>query len=412
MIDPRHLKSNQRHVLSRILLLRTIALSLALVLILVFEQQLGKSLLSETLVIVLIGGALLVGATFLRLKSAVSVSLIEIAVHLIADAILLIAFISLLGGATNPFIYYYLVLIAVAAATLTQTVAWLYCGSAVIAYSLMMYFDLADHAHHGFNEFQLHLVGMWFNFFGSAVLMCLFISRFAAALQAREAALAKTREENLRNEHLVGIGTVAASTAHNLGTPLNSISIILSEFDFNDKNEMRSDIDIALNQVERAKNTLRELQLLTEPEQLANKQLTIAQLNETLKEHYLLSNPRVLPTFTFDNATSSVKISTDILLQHAIINLIDNAVREAKQSVTVYSTLEKGGINIVIEDDGNGFSREQLKNWAQPVKQSEGLGIGIFLANHSIEKADGQVMAARTEDNKTRVVIELPLVKA
>lgn len=402
-------KSNQRHVLSRILVLRAIALSLASVLIWFFEQQLDRSLLSQTMLVVLIGGALLVISSVVRLRSTVAVSLIEVGVHLFADAVLLIALVSLSGGATNPFIYYYLVLIAVSAATLPQMAAWIYCGSAVIAYSVLMYFDLAAHAHHGFNDFQLHLLGMWLNFVGSAVLMCLFISRFSAALQARETALAKTREEHLRNEHLVGIGTVAASTAHNLGTPLNSISILLSDFDYKDEDEMRSNINIALSQIQRAKSTLKKLQQLADPTHLIDEHLSIKELNARIQEHYILANPRIMPAFKIDEDAALAKISTDLLLEHAIINLIDNAIREAKIGVNVHSKKHDDSINIIIEDDGNGFSSEQLKNWAQPMKKSEGLGIGIFLANHSIEKAGGRVMATRTKQNKTRVLIELPL---
>lgn len=398
-----------QQALSRILLLRVLALSLALVIIFVFEARLGRSILGTKLILALFGACAFCFATFLRLRRKTPVSLLELSIHLLADALLLITLVVLTGGATNPFIYYYLVLIGVAAAALPQMAAWLYCGSAVLAYSLLMYLDLGALAHHGLNDFQLHLLGMWFNFVGSAALMCLFVSRFSNALREREAALSQVREKNLRNEQLIGIGTIATSTAHRLATPLNSISIILSELNTHSDAETEEDIQLAQTQIQRAKNTLKNLQALADPEENISSTNNLKELSNVLQEHYLLVNSEIQPQLIFADEYLDRPVSVSLLLQHALINLIDNAIRSAKSSVRIMADFQNDMLRLIIEDDGEGFTKQQLENWGQPMQNSEGLGIGIFLANHSIENFGGHVFATRTSDNKTRITVQLPI---
>jgi len=67
-----------------------------------------------------------------------------------------------------------------------------------------------EHSEHMPN-FQLHLVGMWVTFVVSAALITTFVSRMAAAIRSRELTLAKARENELRNEQLVAIGSLAAA---------------------------------------------------------------------------------------------------------------------------------------------------------------------------------------------------------
>ena len=70
---------------------------------------------------------------------------------------------------------------------------------------------------------------MWLTFVISALTIALFVSNLATAQRATEARLAKSRERILRNERVIGMATLAAGTAHELGTPLATITVIASE---------------------------------------------------------------------------------------------------------------------------------------------------------------------------------------
>ena len=89
-----------------------------------------------------------------------------------------------------------------------------------------------EHDAHGWQaDFNLHLLGMWFNFALSAVLIAWFVARMAQSLRERDQRLAVAREAALRNEQLVALGTLAAGAAHELGTPLSTIAVIATELE-------------------------------------------------------------------------------------------------------------------------------------------------------------------------------------
>ena len=70
---------------------------------------------------------------------------------------------------------------------------------------------------------------MWANFAISAAIIIYFISRMASALKIQQQEIALQREAQLRDEQLLAVGTLAAGTAHELGTPLNTMKLLVDE---------------------------------------------------------------------------------------------------------------------------------------------------------------------------------------
>jgi two-component system sensor histidine kinase RegB len=122
------------------------------------------------------------------------------------------------GGTTNPLISVLLPLVAIGAIVLRQVQAWMLGGLAIMTYSVLSqeYEPLAitdvDMATH------LHLVGMWIVFVVSAIVLTWFILQLTRALRERDVALAAAREQAIRNDWLVSIGSLAAEAAHELST--------------------------------------------------------------------------------------------------------------------------------------------------------------------------------------------------
>src|SRR5690606_7205200 len=106
-----------------------------------------------------------------------------------------------------------------------------------------------------------------------------------------------------------------------------------------------------------------------------------------------LINPRVVPSFSTDLFAENIYLEKNILLRQAIMNLIDNAIYAAKQQVLINFTLADKNIVLTIQDDGEGIPKEIIENWGKPFlsKKEGGLGIGIFLANSTIERLGGEV---------------------
>ncbi len=377
------------------------------------DQVLERPLNYSYLAVIISFGVVSTIASLIYLRKSVFLSDIELLSQLTIDAILLILLVAFSGGASNPFIYYYLVLIGISAAIFRPKLAWLFCISAIVAYSVLMYKDLAHHAHAGFSDFQLHLLGMWFNFVGSSSLLCLFVARLATALKDREHRLSLAKEENLKNEQLIGMGTLAASTAHHLGSPLSTMAILLEEIENEDLSKnVRESTELLKAQVDRCANSLVALNSIAEQNDSSKTTTTLAKLFEDIEEHYLLFNSKLFPSISICIGSEHTQIQGGYVLRHALINLIDNAIQAAKSSVHVYAERAGDYVKMTIADDGDGLSAGQHKDWGKIVftTKKQGFGIGALLANSTIEKLNGTVsMADKTAGQETVVSVLLPV---
>jgi two-component system sensor histidine kinase RegB len=175
------------------------------------------------------------------------------------------------GGASNPFVSYFLVPLTISAATLP----WFHTGMVLLvslaAYSSLLFhyipLELLSPAHHGGGmNANWHILGMWLNFAISAGLIGFFIARMADSLRQQDAILQASREKQMRNEHVIGIAGMSANTAHALGTPLATMAVLLNEMAHSYRDNRKTSDDIALlrRQIDICKDQLRKLVQITE----------------------------------------------------------------------------------------------------------------------------------------------------
>lgn len=361
---------------------------------------------------IIVGTGFLGLMSYLRMGRGATVSDADLIIHLIVDATALLVLVYLTGRTANPFIYYLLVLLAISATVFNYRISWLFSGGCIAAYTGLLFLDVQGHFQHMPQDFQLHLLGMWLNFVGSAVLICFFVGRLATALRDRQIMLAKAREETLRNEQLIGLGTLAASTVHALGTPLSTMAVLLSDMRSElEHEEHKHSITVLLMQIDRCKQTMAKLSLLANKNQEETYQETVQALIEELRDYFVLMNPKITPAFLCDDDCTNQRIGHTPLLHHALINLIDNAVRAAQSSVQVTARQQHGQLQLDIVDDGPGLPQSVLEQWGKPIftSQSGGLGMGIFLANSTIEQLGGTVTVYNGGSNSTHLRVLLPL---
>ncbi|HSP31110.1 MAG TPA: sensor histidine kinase, partial [Halomonas sp.] len=195
-------------------------------------EVLGFELDVPTVIAVIVSMALINVTTWWRLGRPRAVTHGEYLAHLMADVAGLTLLFYFTGGSTNPFITYYLGPVTIAAATLPWRHAWAVAGAAMLAYTaLMLHYQPVPQLSQGHisGSLHLHVLGMWLNFGLSAGLVTIFIYKMAHALRSRDQALSRTREAALRNEQVLAVATQAAGTAHELGTPLSTMAVLLSE---------------------------------------------------------------------------------------------------------------------------------------------------------------------------------------
>lgn len=329
--------------------------------------------------------------------------------------------VMLSGRSANPFIYYYLVLVAICASIFSARAAWLFCIGGILAYSSLVLLDMGAHFEHMAERYRVHLAGMGLNYVGSSLVTCYFVSRLARLIREQQTQLTRAREENLKNEQLIGIGTVAASTVHSLATPLSTLTVLAEDMATSDSadHQLREDLAIMLTQIGRCKQIMQDLAHLAEGWSQEGV-ISIDELKSQLEEYYALNNPGNIPRFLADEGVTTKQIASNLLLQHALINLINNALESEGAPANVKFFRRDQTLHILIQNETFLRAEKVFERWGKPgvSEKQNGLGIGSFLANSTIEKLGGRVELHAEEgaggfrQTKIAVTVSLPLEKS
>jgi len=423
MLDNLDERSSIRQGLQRLLLLRSFVAASGLVIFLLFQAL--SNLQGPVAFILSIVMAIFASVIFgiWRLRAASVISNAEVFGHLLFDVFFLVLLLVNTGGASNPLISYLLVLLAVTATLLPKPYVNSFAISGIAIYTFFIFLDFqVEHQQNMKGQemsFQLHLVGMWVIFVVSAILISVFITRMASTIKVREATLAKSRENEIRNEQLVAIGTLAAGTAHALGTPLSTMAVLLTELDrshVNDLNinDVKEDISLLKQQVTRCKNSLAELtRYYNKDSSESNLPVLLSVFSAEIMDYIINIHPT--SKIDFDTACApDIKVASDLSLKHAIINIIENSIKAANNKVLVkFSTSESitDQLEIAITDDGPGIPAEVLEKVGEPFisMRKESMGIGIFLANAAVQKLNGTIELFNLKQGGAKTLIKLPL---
>lgn len=347
--------------------------------------------------------------TWFRSESLVESSPIEIFIQLLIDIAALTALFYFAGGATNPFVSMYLLPLAIGAVLLSKIWVWLLAVISIAVYSYLMWLFPISHANHSNQSFNLHVLGMWISFLISAGVIAYFVMKMRTALFAKDKLLAAAREQAIRDEKLVSLGALAASTAHELGTPLGTMQLIVSEL--NENQISKQEIDVLLEQVKRCKHALAEMSTSAGGVVLEGGELV--DINEYL--HALItdwhdSRPNVMLTTDIKGALRTSVIA-EKALSKALVNLLDNAADASPHAVRVSANWDQMQVSIVVTDEGKGIPPQMLDEIGKKPYSNKpgGIGIGAFLSHEIIRRLGGIVKLSNRQAGGLKTVVTLPL---
>ncbi len=349
-----------------------------------------------------------------RLRSSRPVSNPELFAQLCVDVLALSVLLYYGGGSTNPFVSLFLLPLVIAAATLPPAYSWGMAALTVASYSvLMVYFVPLPHIHHDFSEdsaFNTHVMGMWLGFVLSAGVVAYFVVQMAQAVRQRDALLAQVREEVLRNERIVALGIQAAGAAHEMGTPLSTMAVVLGELEHEIAAcpDWQDSVTLLTEQVARCKHILDKI-LAHAQEHLHSAPQPVEQLmHEVLDEWQLL---RPTAQYDYQSATDGQQLRVDSLLHAALMNLLNNAADASPQRIRLRTRCDGGQFVLEIQDDGEGLSEEALlkAGSAYFTTKREGRGLGLLLANASVERMGGSVRLYNRPGGGATTELILPL---
>ena len=337
--------------------------------------------------------------------------------HLLVDALALTLVFACTGGAENPFTALYFLPITLA--TLVSP-RWTWVLGAVCLAGFAALFLLGPaggspsaHAGHGHHDFGQHVQGMWIAFGVAGVLITAFVHRIAVGLQAQRHELARLRDRALEDRHLAALGTLAAGAAHELGTPLGTIQVLMGELphlDGEERIEALADVRQALR---RCKDILG---------QMASPELRVEGLGERVDPW-----PFDALRFLEDLSTASVEVRVEpdpgvSVHQHRDVvgqvlrELVANGVAacERGQGRSVVVTTSQSGESLVIEvtDDAVGIDDETRQRATEPFfttgPEGEGHGLGLYLARAHVRQLGGDLELLGARPRGTIVRLRLP----
>jgi two-component system, sensor histidine kinase RegB len=359
--------------------------------------------------------------SLVRVRYRTEISNRELLLALMLDVAALTAQLYLSGGATNPFTSLFLLQVTLGAVLLDARSTWSLVALACISFAwLSIAYRPLGLPHHGFSDpFSLHIAGTFVGLVLDAILLVVFVTRINRNLRDRDAHLAALRQNAAEQDHIVRIALLASGAAHELGTPLSSLSVILS--DWRRMPALISDPELSEDLAEMEKSLQRCKSIVTgilvsagEARGEGSSPTTMTAFVTALVEEW--RSTRSATRLHFRNAFGAdLPIVSDLALEQAIFNVLDNAFEVSRDWVEL--AIERidgdaGRLVLSVSDRGPGFAPDMLAQLGKPYQSSKGSpgsGLGLFLVVNVVRKLGGVVTARNRPEGGATVSLELPL---
>lgn len=367
-----------------------------------------------------VGGMLLLNlVTLLRLQQQNHVSDKELLLQLLGDLVALTLLFYFTGGYSNPLVWMYLLPLTIAAVALKRDYAWLLTAIAVACYStLVFYYVPLSHLHMHYldgKSSDIHLVGMWLGFVVSAGIIAFFVTRIGQSLRDYDHLMASIREQSLESERVLSLGTLAASAAHELGTPLATMAVVSKELaqDLADQPEPLRQLEIMRKQITRCKEILSSITSnagLSRAD--AGQGLPLRDFLQEVIQRWRDTRPATELIVTLPASTNNPVIFSDRTLIQGIQNLLDNAADASEQRILFNAQWDDHLLQLEIRDFGSGISEEVKKQLGQPFftsKDENGMGLGVYLTQLTLSRFGGELVLSNHIEGGVLTLVKLPL---
>jgi two-component system, sensor histidine kinase RegB len=415
--------TNSKHLLL-LVMLRWLAVGGQIATILVVHFWLGVSLpLVAMGCVVLFLGALNLISLY-RCRSGAAITDTELFAELLLDVGALTVQLYLSGGAGNPFVSLFLLQIILAAMLLRPEATWALVAIAstcfiwLIGYYREMDFSahVNGHAFGRLDTVDLHILGVFICFLLAAVLLVLFVTRINRNLRDQDRDLAELRQQSTEEEYIVRIGLLASGAAHELGTPLAILSVIIN--DWERMPALRDDPDIGPEMVEMqtalasCKDIVSRILLAAGEARGENAERTTVGgfLDDVVAEWRETRNPSQMD-YSADIG-SDTAIASDTVIRQILHNVFDNALEASPDWVGIEASRRGELLAVTVRDKGAGFAQDILANFGKPYQSTKGRsgrGLGLFLVVNVLRKLGGSVVATNNPDGGASVELRLPI---
>ncbi len=374
------------------------------------------------LAVLLLGLQLPVGLAALTIGAAVLANLLtafllpatrrlsegEATAMLVFDILQLGLLLWLTGGLNNPFALLILAPVTIAATMLRMGGVLLVGALAALVVTLLWRWNIAILSPAGFPLLlpDLALFGFWLALEIGLVFTTLYVRRVTIEMQEMSDALVATQLALAREQKLTDLGGVVAAAAHELGTPLATITLTAAELidelaDLPDRPELAEDAALIRAQAVRCRDILRSMGRAGKED----RQIRSAPLEAVVREAAEPHLDRGREVLFAVGAEAGCHASQPVILRrpevvHGLRNLIQNAVDFSESRVEIDLAWTDDSLMVTIEDDGPGFPPGLIPRIGDPFMRSrrrpgyDGMGLGLFIAKTLLERSGARLSFA------------------
>ncbi|MCM2678145.1 sensor histidine kinase [Echinimonas agarilytica] len=406
---PTERSAEQRH-LRRVLQLRWVLIALEIILLSLDSQGEWIHFFGSPIGIILGMQLALQLLSEAWMRSSNRVSLWMIGYQLVLDVGCLSGLIYFTGGATNAFVSALLIPVALAGVMLPMLGTLLVLAVAAFAYSSMVFW-LPNEMHH-IHDMHAHFVGMWVNFLISAFVMTFVIAVIARELRQRDAQLSEQKLQALRQHQVLSMGAAAAQTAHELATPIATLSMLHEELSENYPTD--TDIAALAAPLKQCQSSLSELRQVADELRLQQVSIILADaLFTDLVERVRLLWPTLELQVSHHFGDEYLKTDSSVL--PALINLTQNAAQSAELSgcprISIDGGVENGVWCCQIRNPIDELHQLHQPPGGALVASNHGFGMAQVLSRTVIERFGGSLYAT-VRDDEMCVEVRLPVEAA
>ena len=351
----------------------------------------------------LIAGSLLISNTFtyyLIKKGNKVLSENQIFYFLFFDILQISCLIAINGGYTNPFIFIILAPLAISATYLSLDKILMIVSLALVCFAIIFntYIELPENIRPILND--NYSLGIMTSLFTSSIFMVFYLYYFSLNYKKTQVAYQLASNQLQNEKELLKVGGLAAAAVHELGTPLNTINLIVNDFE-KDKSlskKYEQDIDTLKEQLERCKEILKELSINPQSKEISSEinDMSLDVFVQSLAEKHQKNYNRINMEYRSDENSKNITVSITPELNIAMADIINNALSFATKQIIIISEVFGDYYTIKIKDDGPGFDKKFIANFGKPFYSTRSnntlnMGLGLFITKQMIENLKGNV---------------------
>ena len=342
----------------------------------------------------------------------------ELFLAMLVDIASLTAQLYFTGGINNPFVFLFLLQVILSAVLLRAESTWMVVAITTLCLAFLSIVNkpLVWPLNSTYKLADLYATGLVICFVLNAALLVIFITRIGRNLRAGDAALASLRQRAAEEEHIVRMGLLASGAAHELGTPLATMSVVLGDWkrmpQFSKDPAMLEEIEEIEGQLLRCKSIVSGILLSAgETRGESSSKTSLNEFFESLVEEWESSRPAQYFEYT-NSIDEEFTVAFDSTVKQMVFNVLDNALEVSPNWLRFEVSKNQEQLFLTVADQGPGFRADILEQVGTPYNSSKGRpggGLGLFLVMNVARTLGGTLTVNNRKEGGAEVVIALPL---